>query len=226
MPVNQEQSSPLNVPAQKNYEYAYKMAFNLVVEEVGRLPDIKEQCNKCGALYYEQSGQPSVIIEYLNNKYQIIFPELDVLRISEDKPVELRDKLLILHYFVRAKGTQLSKRLITYQELQEGSVYYPSFFKRAIKPLVDFFGDKPELLLEASKFLGGIKAEPGDLSVTIPAFPRVPVTIIIWKGDEEFPPGGNILFDSNILDFLTVEDVNILCQTITFSLINYCRSRR
>jgi hypothetical protein len=129
MPVNQEQSSPLNVPAQKNYEYAYKMAFNLVVEEVRRLPDIKEQCNKCGALYYERSGQPSVIIEYLNNKYQINFPEIDVLRISEDKPVELRDKLLILHYFVRAKGTQLSKRLITYQELQEGSVYYPSLKK-------------------------------------------------------------------------------------------------
>jgi len=225
MPVNQGQPSPLNVPDQKNYEYAYTMAFNLVTEEIRKLPNIEEQCRKCDALFLDKNGQHSVVIGYLNNLYKIVFPEIDVLRFQGDDPVELREKLLIMHYFVRAKGTPLPNRLITYQELQEGAVYYPSFFKRAIKPLVDYFGNKPEILLEASRMLGGIKTDFGDLSVMIPAFKRVPVTLIIWKGDEEFPPSGNILFDSSILDYLTVEDINILCQTITFSLIHYSRSR-
>jgi hypothetical protein len=42
---------------------------------------------------------------------------------------------------------------------------------------------------------------------------------VLWKGDPEFPPNGNIMFDSTILDYQPVEDVNVLCQTIIWQMI-------
>jgi hypothetical protein len=67
--------------------------------------------------------------------------------------------------------------------------------------------------------LGGIQAGYGDVAVTIPAFNRVPITLVFWKGDEEFPSNGHILFDSTVLDYLSAEDINVLCQSITWYLV-------
>jgi hypothetical protein len=136
-----------------------------------------------------------------------------------NQKVELRDKILILDYLTRAKGTPLSGIPISYKELHEGAAYYPSFYKRAIKPLIDNFGNCPEQLLNNAVELGGVRANHGDVSVTISAFTRVPVTFVLWKGDNEFSPDASILFDRTIEDYLTVEDINVICQTIVWKLI-------
>jgi hypothetical protein len=41
----------------------------------------------------------------------------------------------------------------------------------------------------------------------------------LWKGDEEFPAEGSFLFDGSIPDYLSIEDINILCQTIAWRLV-------
>jgi hypothetical protein len=55
--------------------------------------------------------------------------------------------------------------------------------------------------------------------VTINAFDRVPVTFVLWRGDEELSPNGNILFDANISDYLSTEDVTVLSETIIWKLV-------
>jgi hypothetical protein len=51
----------------------------------------------------------------------------------------------------------------------------------------------------------------------------VPVNVILWQGDDELKPEVNLLFDANILDYLTTEDITIMCETITWQLINYAK---
>jgi hypothetical protein len=208
----------ITLPESQNYEYAYGLAFKLASEKLSNLIDLKEQCRRSNSVCEIAEGRQSVILSYLNRQYRISLPDINISLLGMPKEVELRDKILILHYFTQAKGTVCSNTPIAYQELQEGSAYYPSFFKRAIKPLIDYFGQNPERLLVAAKDLGGYNANYGDASVTIPAFSCVPVTLVTWKGDEEFPPDASILFDGTILDYLTVEDINILCQTIVWRL--------
>jgi hypothetical protein len=47
----------------------------------------------------------------------------------------------------------------------------------------------------------------------------VPLTLVLWRGDEEVAPNGNILFDANISDYLSTEDVAVLSETITWRLV-------
>jgi hypothetical protein len=212
---------PLAVPEQKNYEYAYELAFKLAAEKIIGLSDLEEQCRRSGSHYQSSHGSRLITLSYLNREYLLILPEMKFSISGSDENIELRNKILILHYLLGAKGTPPGKQWITYQELKEGASYYPSFYNRAVRPLIDRFGPYPEKLVEAAGPLGGIKAELGDCSVTIPAFSRVPITLVLWKGDEEFPPNGNILFDTTILDYLPVEDINVLCQTIVWRMIGY-----
>jgi len=131
----------------------------------------------------------------------------------------LRDKILILHYFIGAKGTAATGKLIAYKQLPGGVSYFPAFSQRAIAPLVENFGKSPELLMKAAAKLGGNEADHGDISVTVSAFPRVPIILVLWRGDEEVTPNGNVLFDANISDYLSTEDVTVLCETIIWKLV-------
>ena len=136
----------------------------------------------------------------------------------------MRDKILILHYLIRAKGTPISHELIAYKELPEGASYFPTFFKRAIKPIVDNFGTELHLLADAAAKLGGQKVNYGDIAVAINAFSKIPITFVLWRGDEELPPEGNILFDSTISDYLHVEDINVLCEVIAWRLVRLLKT--
>jgi hypothetical protein len=214
---------PIVIPEQKNYDYAYGLAYKLALEKLAGTSEIEEQCRRSGSLCRQSGANPGIDLKYLGRKYQLNLSDFSITVEGSDEKVELRDKILILHYLIQAKGTALSGEQITYQELKEGSNYFPTFYKRAVKPLIDYFGPAPQKLLSAAAPLGGTPGVLGDISVTIPAFPRVPITLVLWKGDEEFPPNGNILFDNTILDYQPVEDVIILCQTIIWQMVKSLR---
>ncbi len=210
------------LPAQPVREYAYELAYKIASEQLTGIKDFKEQCRKSGTRYLP--AENSVIIDYLNRSYRIDIPSCEIKTINDTEAVPIRDKILILHYFLRAAGTPLSGNLITYKELQEGINYYPTFFKRAIEPVVSNFKDEPQKLIKTAAVLGGIRSGYGDVSVTIKAFPFVPLTIVLWRGDKEFPPDGNIMFDSTITDYLPTEDITILCETIAWKLVRLLKT--
>lgn len=204
----------------KKYEYGYDLAYELAAGQLAKIVNIEQQCLKSGAQYIDSS---KVVLEYLNELYSISLPDAEVSLLSGGE-TPVRDKLLILHYFIQAKGTPLSNHVITYKELKDGVNYFPVFHKRAIRPLVNFFGKEPQKLIDVTASLGGRKAEYGDASVTLNAFPRVPVTLVLWRGDEEFAPDGNVMFDSTVSDYLTNDDIHALCEILAWKLVKLLKA--
>ena len=211
------------LPNQRNYEYAYELAYKLAGEQLAKIGDIEQQCLKSGAQCQVIDSKKVIIIQYLNQSYLVTVPEIEISLTDSGDKVAVRDKVLILHYLTSAKGTPATDKLITFKELLGGVNYFPTFYQRAIKPIVDYFGKEPRLLVAAAKKLGGHKADYGDVAVTINAFSRVPITIVLWQGDDEFAPQGSIMFDAAISDYLSTEDITVLCETITWRLVNFLR---
>ncbi len=207
------------LPNQKNYEYGYDQAYKIACEQLTKIDDIEPQCLKSGARYQEIDSQKVISIKYLNQSYQITLHDIEISLMDSEEKVPIRDKILILHYLTRAKGTPMANKVIVYKELPEGTNYFPTFSKRAIKPLLDRFGKEPERLIDAAGKLGGHKEDYGDVAVTINAFSYVSITLVLWRGDDEFPPSGSIMFDATISDYLSTEDITVLCETITWRLI-------
>jgi hypothetical protein len=207
----------ISVPEPGVRAIAYEMAYKIARERLAEIKDIEQQCRQSGARYLH--AEKSIVLDHLNRSYKISLPNGEVSFAGSAEAVPVRDKILILHYFLRARGTPPTGKLITYKELQEGINYYPTFFKRAIDPIISNFKDKPEKLIEIAATIGGRKTEYGDIAVTITAFPNVTLTIVLWRGDEEFPLDGNILFDSTIGDYLPTEDITILCEKIAWGLV-------
>jgi len=215
-------SKHLTVLTKRNDEYGYELAYRLACEQLAKIDKIEEQCRKSGAQYID--SQRAITIRYLNQSYLITLPDVKISLMDRGEKVPIRDRILILHYFNSAKGTPLTNKVITYKELPEGANYFPTFYQRAIKPLVTHFGNEPHRLLDMAGISGGHEADYGDTAVTINAFSRVPITLVLWKGDEEFAPEGNIMFDSTISDYLSTEDINVLCETIVWKLVKLLKA--
>ena len=216
------ESKTLTLPISKNGEYGYEFAYRLACEQLAQIDDIEEQCHKSGAQYFD--SQKAIVIEYLNQQYLITLVNIEVSLLDKEEEVSLLDKILLLHYFTQAKGTPISNQLISFKELPEGAGYFPTFYNRAIKPLVTYFGNEPHRLPDMARLLGGHEADYGDISVTINALSRVPLTLVLWQGDDEFPPEGSIMFDRTISDYLPTEDIIVLCQTTAWRLVKLLKA--
>ena len=211
------------LPNQRDYEYGYELAYKLASEQLAKTDDIEQQCLKSGAQCQVIDSKKVIIIQYLNQSYLVTVPEIEISLTDSGDKVAVRDKVLILHYLASAKGIPIADKLITFKELPGGVNYFPTFYQRTIKPLVNYFGKEPRLLVAAAEKLGGHKADYGDVAVTINAFSRVPITIVLWQGDDEFAPQGSIMFDATISDYLSTEDITVLCETITWRLVNFLK---
>ncbi|MDO8717158.1 MAG: DUF3786 domain-containing protein [Dehalococcoidales bacterium] len=214
------ESKKLSLPRHENTGPANSLPYRLARQQLAGIPDMEELCRRGGAQYSEKS----VTLQYLNRSYLITLPDAEISLIDSHEAVPIRDKILILHYLLTARGTASANKSIAFHELPEGSVYYPTFAKRTIQPLVDNFGSDSQFLLPISRKLGGQKADYGDAAVAINAFPHVPITIVLWRGDSEFPARGNVLFDATISHYLPTEDVTVLCETIVWRLVGLKRS--
>jgi hypothetical protein len=198
------------------WESGFDLSYRLAREQLAKLKDIPGQCGKSGAHYVKSD---KIVLDYLNERYRITVPDGDISLEGSDVDVALRDKILILHYFLRAKGTPATGKLVAYKQLLGGVSYFPAFSQRVIAPLVRGFGRNAELLVDAAARLGGSRAAQGDVSVAINAFERVSITLVLWRGDEEVAPNGSILFDANIADYLSTEDVTVLCETLVRRMV-------
>ncbi|PIU65714.1 MAG: hypothetical protein COS84_06565 [Armatimonadetes bacterium CG07_land_8_20_14_0_80_40_9] len=192
----------------------YQLTYQLAQEEL-RKADLKEQCFKSGAVYEDSC----ITIKFLNQPYRIHLPEIEVSYEGKREEIPIKHKILILHYLDLAKGTALLGKWITFRDVPSGNFYYPTFLKIAINPYVQAFGRKIELLEKVALGFSAKRRDYGDLSMTISIFPYLPVTFVLWKGDEEFPPSGNILFDSTVADYLPTEDILIACESAVEEMI-------
>jgi hypothetical protein len=202
-------------------------AFKLAVEEFKKI-DLKATLEKSGAIFKTIGSREVVAITYLNREYLIFLPEAEITSSGSDREDRLRRQTLVLHYLLPAspgsgrqgarRGTQAPAEWIDFRDIPEGNNYYSVFEARVYKPFLNTFGEKPDTFLEAAQSLGGKRADLADFSATIPVFPRVPVTLLIYKGDEEFPPACKVLFKPSIKDYLPTEDVTLVCEDLVKEL--------
>jgi hypothetical protein len=124
--------------------------------------------------------------------------------------VPFNDRTIILQYLCGASGLPPRGRWLSFLELPDGDHHYAPFQTDASNPLARTYGARFAEFRHAALTLGGREIELGDLSYSIPALPKLPLAVVLWEGDEEFPARSNILFDAVAPTHLTTAALWIL----------------
>ena len=203
------------LPKQENYPLARRLAVEGLLRS-----NLKERATLGGASYEERrNGEAQVGFKYLGREILVSFPEGKIENRNGQEPIPLREEILILHYLVTASGAPLTGNWVSFSEISGGAFYNSVFLMRCKSPLVKFFGEDPQALWSVAREMGGELLSLGDLSVKIRPFPFVPLVLILWRGDDEFPAEGSILYDASVSEYLPVEDAVILAESVIWKLI-------
>jgi len=180
--------------------------------------DPAEVAEKAGVEFDRDVGE--MYIPFYEDRYKIKFPEKAVRYRDSDQELNPFFTVIIIHYLIGSQDVPLSNKLISFRELYGGDVYYQAFYNRAVRTLAATFSEKPELLLKAAEKLDPKKAEKGDCAVEIAVLPKLPLTVIIWKGDDEVAGSANILFDSTANKHLPTEDLAAVSELLAKKLVS------
>lgn len=114
----------------------------------------------------------------------------------------------IYHLFCYSKpGAMNSGRFVPFRQVRGASPFAPAFEKSIAEELSRPFDGHLEALRRASEALKGERIKQGDAGYIFRAFDCMPVMMVFWDGDDEFPAQANLLFDANITDFTHEETV-------------------
>lgn len=125
---------------------------------------------------------------------------------------------LLAHYSL-ANPTPLSGKLVKFKDIPGGYAYEVAFNQRAIQPITEVFGEKPEELPEAARLLDGLCLNLGEFSVEVTALKGLPLTYILWATGE-FPASASILYDESASNYLPTEDLAVLGELTTSRLLD------
>lgn len=207
----------------------YQQALELGRKELGQAdPDLLAR-RSGSEIRREKDGRTLFHIPFLKEEAFLTWPDLLFVPGSSGKEPPLQQQIVLLHYLIgtwRSEGAPVSGEWISFQDLPDGRFYLDAFQRRAKMPLVQAFGERPEMLPElAGAAFDATPLSQGDVAVQVRVLPLVPVGLVLWRGDEEFPPEGNILFDRNIGGIFSAEDIAWLAGMVVYPLVGMARQK-
>ncbi len=114
-------------------------------------------------------------------------------------------RLSILSYLITAMDLPFSGELVRPADLPGGGIFGRGTHVLPMDKVAKKFGRDHKQFLSIGAELGASLLDHGNMALAFLPFPRVPVTIIVWTGDKEFPPNAFLLCDSTCTKQLSID---------------------
>jgi len=116
-------------------------------------------------------------------------------------------RLSVLWYLTSAKDIPASGRLIRPLDVRGGQRFFSGTHLLPLDRIEERFGRDKMAFIERGLRFGAEIAAFGDAAVRLYPLPRVPVTVILWLQDEEYPARATLFFDSTVDFQLSLSDI-------------------
>lgn len=171
-------------------------------------------------------GTKTFTLTMLGTVYHVTWPDFQVSHEDDDKgyyPLESMNKagILALRFLLGGTDMQGSGKFKTYREMPWGEVYLRQFDGRCIKRLAFSYGTRINVFKAVMEHIHAKPLNHGDVAYEVEIFPGYQFQMILWEGDEEFPPSSQILFSDNFPVSFQAEDMAVMGDVIIGSLKSY-----
>ena len=168
--------------------------------------DPKEAAERTGCRY--DAVQGCFYVRLLYADYRIQHPDFAIS--CEDKNalalVNIPAQIFILRYLLEGRASVGSGEFLPYREMPWGDVYLKPFTGRCLTRAAYSFGTRLEAFKAAIEKMPVIALKNGDASCQIELMPGYDMRLIVWEGDDEFPPNAQIVFSDNFPVSFSAED--------------------
>jgi hypothetical protein len=169
-----------------------------------------EAAERCGVKYDRENHVFTMRLLYVD--YEITWPKFSIRSAAKDGFAlsNLPAQMLLIRYLLEGKRSVGTGAFLPYREMPWGEVYLKPFTGRCLNRAAFTFGTRLEDFKAAAAQIPAIPLDKGDASFQLEIMPGYDVRLIVWEGDDEFPPNSQILFSDNFPQAFSAEDRTVV----------------
>jgi len=121
-------------------------------------------------------------------------------------PPAIPTQTFLLRYLLEGKRVPWTGAWKTFREMPWGELYIKPYTGRVLTRAAFTFGTRLGAFKAACEKLGATPIPNGDAGYEFSFIGDYKVRILVWEGDDEFPPNAQILYSDNFEDGFAPED--------------------
>jgi len=118
----------------------------------------------------------------------------------------LPTQTFLLRYLLEGREVAPTGNWLTFREMPWGELYIKPYTGRVLTRAAFTFGTRVEAFRKAAEALGGLPVKHGDAGYEFTLIGNYTMRILVWAGDEEFPPNAQVLYSDNFATGVAAED--------------------
>ena len=173
----------------------YEEKFNKLdpQEVISRVPDVKWDGKE-------------FTVTLLGRDFLISHPQYEIKAADGGEVPPLHTQTFILRYLLNGKKTMWLGQWKTFREMPWGEMYIKPYTGRVLNRAAFTFGTRVDAFKAAAEKMHAVPLSHGDAGYQFQLIGDYQMQIMVWAGDDEFPPNAQVIYSDNFADGFQAED--------------------
>ena len=161
-------------------------------------------------------------VNLMSRVFPISHPNYAIRALDGGKNPPLPTQTFLLRYLLESRDLSWSGQWKTFREMPWGEMYIQPYTGRVLTRAAFTFGTRVAAFRAACEKMGAVPVGHGDAGYQFNLVGNYHMQILVWEGDDEFPPNAQVLYSDNFAEGFAAEDRvvagDILISTIKANL--------
>ena len=145
-------------------------------------------------------------VNLLGREYAIAHPDYAIRALDGGARPALPVQTFLLRYLLESRDVPWNGSWKTFREMPWGEMYIKPYTGRVLTRAAFTFGTRVEAFRAACGKMGAEPVPHGDAGFRFRLVGDYQMQILVWEGDDEFPPNAQVLYSDNFADGFAAED--------------------
>lgn len=145
-------------------------------------------------------------VTLLGRSFQISHPTYAIAATDGGAIPPLPCQTFLLRYLLESKAIAWGGLWKTFREMPWGEMYITPYTGRVLTRAAYTFGFRLDAFRAACEKMGAIALPHGDAGYQFTLVDNFQIQILVWAGDEEFPPSAQVIYSDNFAEGFAAED--------------------
>ena len=145
-------------------------------------------------------------VNLLGREYAIAHPVYALRATDGGKLPPLPVQTFLLRYLLESRDVAWAGQWKTFREMPWGEMYMGPYSGRVLTRAAFTFGFRLDGFRKACEKMGATALKHGDAGYQFTLIGGYQMQILLWEGDDEFPPNAQVIYSDNFAEGFAAED--------------------
>lgn len=157
-------------------------------------------------------------VTLLGRTFAISHPEYAICALDGGPVPPLNVQTFLLRYLLESRDVAWAGEWKTFREMPWGEMYIKPYTGRVLTRAAFTFGTRVAAFRAAAEKMGALPLPHGDAGYQFDLIGGYQMRLLVWEGDDEFPPNAQVLYSDNFADGFAAED-RVVAGDILISVV-------